>query len=119
MDTVTVRPIFHQSGSPCVQDEEAVPESLTKSSNSAFAGSFWIFVFDLIADAVWSRILQLTHIYFAVPGKFMDDRFRCNHPGICIFPETVEQCDRIRRNMWSGYRRKPAVVPDLKIVIPT
>lgn len=31
MDTVTVRPIFHQSGSPCVQDEEAVPESLQKA----------------------------------------------------------------------------------------
>ncbi len=87
--------------------------------HSPFTGGFWIFMFDFIADTVWRCVFQLTDKKRPVMGKLQDHRLWCDHPVSRFFPETVQKCDGICRNVRPGSGGKPAVMPDLIIVIPT
>ena len=78
-----------------------------------------IFMLDLIADTVWRCVFQFTDKKRPVMGKLQDHRLWCDHPVSRFFPETVQKCDGICRNVRPGSGGKPAVMPDLIIVIPT
>ena len=73
---------------------------------------------DLIADTVWRCVFQFTDKKRPVMGKLQDHRLWCDHPVSRFFPETVQKCDGICRNVRPGSGGKPAVMPDLIIVIP-
>lgn len=87
--------------------------------HGTFAGGLWIFMLDLIADTVWRCVFQFTDKKRPVMGKLQDHRLWCDHPVSRFFPETVQKCDGICRNVRPGSGGKPAVMPDLIIVIPT
>ena len=86
--------------------------------HGTFAGGLWIFMLDLIADTVWRCVFQFTDKKRPVMGKLQDHRLWCDHPVSRFFPETVQKCDGICRNVRSGSGGKPAVMPDMIIVIP-
>ena len=87
--------------------------------HGTFAGGLWIFMLDLIADTVWRCVFQFTDKKRPVMGKRQDHRLWCDHPVSRFFPETVQKCDGICRNVRPGSGGKPAVMPDLIIVILT
>lgn len=74
-------------------------QRLLKEGDGVHTGQLRIFVLNFIADTMGRDIYQFADIERAPPGQLGDDRFRGNHPIKGIFPEPVQQGNRIGSNV--------------------